>query len=424
MTTVPKATDAVDHHANFAKQGLPQTAEAWRERAKEVAQILAIDVTERDIQNKSPGKEVQLLKAAGLTRVLGLKKYGGGGQDWSVAYQVIREVAKGDGSVGAILGYHLLWSTTANVVGTEEQADHTQKLLLEKDWFIGGAVNPRNADLKITSDGDHIVFNGSKRFNTGGVVSDATVLEGVLEGTEYHIFAIVPTKQPGIEFGNDWDNVGLRLTESGSVRINNVRVPWTDALGWDPKTKQPLEGVLKIPYASLLLPTIQLVFSNFYLGIGWGALDAAKKWTTTKTRAWPYGGDNKEKATDEFYILERYGDFFANLRAAEALADRAGEQIRDLYADHSAKRDVTAQRRGDVAEWVASIKVVATQTSLRVTSGVFEVTGASSTARSVGLDQYWRNVRTHTLHDPVAYKERELGRYYLLDEAPEVTWYT
>ncbi|RMD39605.1 hypothetical protein DV735_g5528, partial [Chaetothyriales sp. CBS 134920] len=424
MTTLPTHTNDVDHAANFAKQSLPETAQAWRERAKEVAQILAVDAAQRDIENRSPVKEVQLLKAAGLTRILGPKKYGGGGQDWSVAYQVIREVSKGDGSLGALLGYHLTWTTTANIVGTPEQADQTWKLLLEKDWFLGGAVNPRNSDLKITSDGDHIVFNGDKNFNTGGVISDATVLEGVLEGTEFHIFAIVPTKQEGIEFGHDWDNVGLRLTESGSVKIKNVRAPWTDALGWDPKTKLPIESVLKIPFTSLLLPTIQLVFSNFYLGIGWGALDAAKKWTTTKTRAWPYGGDNKEKATDEFYILERYGDFFASLRAAEALADRAGEQIRDLFADHSEKRDVTAERRGEVAEWVASVKVVTTQTSLRVTSGVFEVTGASSTAKGVGLDQYWRNVRTHTLHDPVAYKERELGRYYLLGEAPEPTWYT
>lgn len=417
------ATSA-DHHSKFAALSLPQTPEQWLARAREVAQILAIDAAQRDIENRSPVNEVKLLKAAGLTKALGPKKYGGGGQDWSVGYKLIREVAKGDGSLGMLLGYHLLWSTTANVVGTDEQKHRFQKLILDNDWFIGGAVNPRNADLKITSDGDEIVFNGLKNFNTGGVISDATILEGVLEGTEDHIFALVPTRQPGIKFGHDWDNVGMRLTESGSVRIDSVRAPWSDALGWDAKTKRPIESVLKIPFASLLLPTIQLVFSNFYLGIGLGALDEARKWTTTKTRAWPYGGDNKERATDEFYILSRYGNFFAHLRAAEALADRAGEEISSLYADHGDKRDVSAERRGEVAEWVASIKVVATDEALKVAAGVFEVTGASATARKVGLDRFWRDIRTHTLHDPVAYKERELGRYFLLSEAPEPTWYT
>lgn len=63
-----------------------------------------------------------------------------------------------------------------------------------------GAVNPRDSDLNITSDGDEIVFNGHKNFNTGGVVSDLTILEGVLEGTTDHIFTAVHTKQEGFKF--------------------------------------------------------------------------------------------------------------------------------------------------------------------------------------------------------------------------------
>ena len=88
------------------------------------------------------------------------------------------------------------------------------------------------------------------------------------------------------------------------------------------------------------------------------------------------------------------------------------------------KRDITAEQRGEVAEWVASVKVVATDTVLRVTSGVFEVTGARVTGVKVGLDRFWRDVRTHTLHDPVAYKEEELGRYSVEGKVPDPTWYT
>lgn len=190
-----------------------------------------------------------------------------------------------------LLGYHLLWSTTANVVGTPEQAERIQKLIIENNYFIGGAVNPRDSDLKIASSGDKLIFNGFKHFNTGGVISDLTVLEGVYEGTEHHIFSFAPTNQSGIIFSHDWDNVGLRLTESGSVKIENVSVPWEDALGWDPEKKEPKPEVLTIPFASLLLPTIQLVFSNFYLGIALGAQDFASKYTVKNTRAWPYGGD-------------------------------------------------------------------------------------------------------------------------------------
>lgn len=190
-----------------------------------------------------------------------------------------------------LLGYHLLWSTTANVVGTLEQAESIQKLIIENNYFIGGAVNPRDSDLSIRSEGDKLVFNGFKHFNTGGVISDLTVLEGVYEGTQHHIFAFAKTDQPGVIFSHDWNNIGLRLTESGSVRIENVSVPWTSALGWDAEKKQPLPEVLQIPFASLLLPTIQLVFSNFYLGIALGAQKYASRYTTKGTRAWPFGGD-------------------------------------------------------------------------------------------------------------------------------------
>ncbi|KAF7953377.1 hypothetical protein EAE96_006583 [Botrytis aclada] len=403
---------------------IPQNEEEWLSRASEISQIFSKDAAKRDIDNKSPRDEVSLLKSSGLLKVLGPKKYGGGGQSWDTGYKVIREVAKGDGSLGMLLGYHLLWSTTANVVGTDEQKDRLQKEIIENNHFMGGAVNPRDSDLSIKPDGDHIVFNEQKHFNTGGVVSDITILEGVLEGTGKHIFAAVPTRQPGIQFAHNWNNIGLRLTESGSVKIENVRVPWEDALGWNAQTKEPLPQILTVPFAALLLPTIQLVFANFYIGISLGAIESAVKYTTTYTRAWPFGGDNKDSPTEEWYILERYGTFHAHLSAVVALADSVGKKLTDIYAKHQEERSVSARERGELAEAVAAVKVVATDVGLNVTSGVFEMTGARATSMNVGLDRFWRDIRTHSLHDPVAYKKRELGRWALLGEIPEPTWYT
>lgn len=111
-----------------------------------------------------------------------------------------------------------------------------------------------------------------------------------------------------------------------------------------------------------------------------------------------------------------------------ALANASGEEVSKIYATYSGdlatRAKLTSRERGELAEWVASTKVVTTDTGLRVTAGVFEVTGAKATTLSVGLDRFFRDIRTHTLHDPVAYKNRELGRFQLLDEVPEPTWYT
>jgi hypothetical protein len=127
------------HHKKFISEGQPTSDEGWLQRAREVSEILAVDAAARDIENKSPRTEVSLLKSAGLLKVLGPKNIGGGGQSWEVGYKVIREVAKGDGSLGMLLGYHLLWSTTANVVGNEEQKERVQNLIIENNYFVGGA---------------------------------------------------------------------------------------------------------------------------------------------------------------------------------------------------------------------------------------------------------------------------------------------
>lgn len=202
---------------------------------------------------------------------------------------MIREVAKGDGSIGQLLGYHYLWAWAVRLVGTDEQIKSVEERYTRNNYFFSGAVNLRDEDLVITDENDELVFHGRKSFSTGNKISDLTVLDGVLRGTDKHVFAIVPSQQGLIEFGNNWDNLGQRLTQSGSVTIDGIRVPWEEAAGYVDKEFQPLV------YNTLNVPTIQLVFANSYLGITQAALDAALSYTTTKTRPWPYGGDNRSR---------------------------------------------------------------------------------------------------------------------------------
>ncbi|GAB2788593.1 acyl-CoA dehydrogenase family protein [Amycolatopsis magusensis] len=404
-----------EHSVDWAARPAPADSAGWVARASEVATILAADAVARERAGRTPHAEVRLLKDAGLVTLLGPAEHGGGGQDWTTAYRVIREVATGDGSIGQLIGYHYLWAWAARLVATPEQIAAVEEQATRERWFFGGAVNPRDNDLTITDEGDELVFDGRKSFSTGSKVSDVTVLEGVLTGTDKHIFAIVPSAQEGIVFNDDWDNLGQQLTESGSVEIRGVRVPWAQAAGYVGKQFQPRT------YNTLNVPLIQLVFTNFYLGIARGALTTATAYTRERTRPWPYGGDNKDSATEEFYILETYGDLQAKLWAAEALAERAAASIEAINAHADS---VTERERGEAAVVIAAAKQRAIDTGLEIGSRVFEVTGARASANSVGLDIFWRNIRTHSLHDPVAYKRAEVGRYALLGELPEPTWYT
>lgn len=63
----------------------------------------------------------------------------------------------------------------------------------------------------------------------------------------------------------------------------------------------------------ILHGSIQLVFSNFYLGIALGALQYASKYTVSGTRAWPFGGDVSK------YLPQRFRPFWEALTRAETL---------------------------------------------------------------------------------------------------------
>jgi alkylation response protein AidB-like acyl-CoA dehydrogenase len=345
--------------------------------------------------------------------VLGPREHGGAGLEWPAAYRIVREVAAGDGSIGQLLGYHYLWFWAARLVGTPEQVEAVEADATRNRWFFGGAVNPRDTDVLISDEGEEIVFRGKKSFSTGAKVSDVTVLEGVLDGTDTHIFAIVPSDQPALAFHDDWDNIGQRLTESGGVTIDGVRVPWAAAAGFRDKQFTPRV------YNTMNVPVIQLVFVNLYLGIARGALQTAAEYTRTTTRPWLHGG--QERAVDEPYVLDTYGELWSRLWAAEALADAVASEALVIHRDPDA---LTERARGEHEVRVAAVKAQATDVALDTTSRIFEVTGARATSARLAFDRFWRNVRTHSLHDPVAYKRREVGAYVLTDELPQPTWYS
>jgi alkylation response protein AidB-like acyl-CoA dehydrogenase len=410
VTTIENGRTAAP---GWATRPAPTSADGWVARAREVREILEADAAARDRAGATPYDEVALLKDSGLVTLLGPVEHGGAGQEWPLAYRVVREVAAGDGSIGQLLGYHYLWFWAARLVGTPEQIAAVEADATRNRWFFGGAVNPRDADVVIRDAGDHLVYNGRKSFSTGSRVSDVTVLEGVLEGTDTHVFAIVPSDQPGIAFHDDWDNIGQRLTESGGVTISEVQVPWEAAAGFVDRTFRPRV------YNTLNVPTIQLVFVNFYLGIARGALETGAGYTRTSARSWLHS--DADRAVDEPYQLDLYGDYASKLWAVEALADQVAQEGLAIHRD---AWNVTERQRGEHEVRVAAVKARATEVALEITAGIFEGLGARSTTAALGFDRFWRNVRTHTLHDPVAYKRREVGAFLLRDELPEPTWYS
>ncbi|GAB3274515.1 acyl-CoA dehydrogenase family protein [Parasphingorhabdus pacifica] len=412
MTTTEQSPSLIDTDVPAHWAVRPASEEEWVRRAVEVREILSTDAAERDRANETPYAEVALLKASGLVTLLGPTEHGGGGQEWPTALKVVREVSAADGSIGHLLGYHYQWNYLPRLIGTPEQSARFEAEAVRNNWFLAGAINARDADVLIRDDGDSLVFNGKKFFATGARVSDMTCLEGVIEGTDTHVFAMVPTDQSGLTPMNNWDNMGQRLTESGGVFIDEVRVPWGDALGFDQDKR-----FSTWPYGTMQVPTGQLVMGSFWLGIARGALDTAVEYVHSHGKPW--GG--YERSADEPSVIDTIGDLTAKLWAAEALVDQVARENVEIHRNPG---KLTERARGEHKIRTGAVKARADEVALEITTRIFEVTRARSTASKYGFDRFWRNVRTHTVHDPVAYQRNEVGRFQLFNEVTEPGWYS
>lgn len=378
--------------------------------AHQIAAQLAADAATRDRAGQAPLEELARLRSTGLLAALEPREVGGGGLTFEAGMRLTRIVARGDTSIGQLLGYHYVNGRVPTLFGTHEQAASISAGAAKHGWFVGAVDNPLDPELVMTADGDGFKLNGRKTFATGARVADRIIVGAHLDGPR---IAYLPADRQGIVANADWDNMGQRLTESGSVELTDVRVERGEILG----AEGP--GAEASPWASLLTPMAQLSFVNIYLGAAEGAIADAIPYTRSTSRPWFLSG--VDRAARDPYVLERYGTMIASVQAAVALADVCGTVVQRALEQGPS---LSPAERAEVAVRVAAAKVNATEVALAVTARVFEVMGARATASRYGFDRRWRDVRTHTLHDPVAYKAREVGAYFVDDVAPEFTLYT
>lgn len=385
---------------------------AARNRADIVAAELRASAAERDRANAAPRAEIELLREHDLLQVQEPVAHGGSGLSYAQASELTRRIARGDTSIAHLVGYHYAQTRIAPLFGTPEQADALSRRNASEKLFWGGVQNPRGgSDLVLTREGDHFRLDGHRSFASGASVGDHLSVTALFEGEL--VFVSLPGGRDGFRPLEDWDNIGQRLTDSGGVVLEGVRVERSEILGDD-----PLTGRTITPLQTLVTPHWQLAFVNFYIGTAEGALEEALDWTRVYAHPWETSG--VENATDDAYILQTVGELQSEIRAAALLADRAGAA---LQAALDTGPSLTEDARAEAAIAIYEAKYLTTKVALDAASRLFEIQGARATTSAYGFDRHWRNLRTHTVHDPVAYKAREVGDWTLNHRAPEFSLY-
>jgi alkylation response protein AidB-like acyl-CoA dehydrogenase len=358
-----------DHSAtpgtpHYSRRPVPSTAHGWVDRAREVAAVVRADSARRESPGATPYAEVAMLKSAGLVTLLGPSDHGGGGQPWSTAYQVVREVAAADGVVGRLLGYHYLLSAAIGLVGPPGQVERLVVEGVRRRWFLGGAINPRAGETTVRSEGEQVVFNGRASLPSGSRVSDMTVLEGLLDGGGRHVLALVATEHSGLGHRGRRPPAGERVTGRDGVPID-VRVDQADTRSYRETRFEPLVR------AMLTAQAVELMFVNLYLGITRGALAEALEVRGTRS---PWSPGPRDGVGDP-PVVDLYGDLAAELWAVEALADQVADEVTPAGRDRAT---IIAHAHGGRRARVAELRTRAVSVALEITNRIFAASARAS----------------------------------------------
>lgn len=380
--------------------------------AARLAQTFRAGAAERDASGLTPKAERDLMRESGLLGASIPTDSGGMGADWPTLLRVVREIATADGSLAHLFGYHHLDVVTPHLIGTPEQRDHWYAETVQRGLFWGNALNPLDTRTRLERVGTGTFrLDGEKSFCTGAADSDVLVVSATEPGESRLRVAVIPTTREGVQINDDWDNMGQRSTDSGSVSFRGVAVYEDELLG----PPGPGGSI----WAGLRPCVTQSILSNIFLGVAQGCLAEARAYTLGLER--PFAGSAAARPSEDAYVIERYGEMHVQLCAAEGLMDRAGEALQSAWGY---QYELTSEQRGECAVAVSMAKAAAGRAALDVTSRVFEVMGSRATAGRFRFDRFWRNVRTLTLHDPLDYKVREVGDWILNGRFPTPSFYS
>lgn len=376
-------------------------------KVERLARKLAESAIERDRRGGHARAERELIRDSGLLGLAIPQRFDGQEKSWPLIYRIVRHLAAADSSLAHLFAFHHLQVATLLLHGSSEQQRHWLERTLRERWFWGNASNGRDLGLQLQAREEHFELNGRKSFCSGALGADA-LLVSAPRGASERVFLVLPAQREGLAINDDWDAFGQRQTDSGTVQFENVFVDRDELL---------VSGG-QSPRSSLRVCVSQLILTQLYLGNAQAALDGALRYVREQARPWL--GAGVETATEDPFIQKRFGELWLLYRGALLQAELAAERLQQAWD----KPALSAAERGEVALLIAEARVASARAALEITSQVFETMGARATASRYGFDRFWRNVRVHSLHDPLDYKVRDVGHWLLSGVPPTPSLYS
>lgn len=394
--------------AAFPPARLPPEERALLQRVQAVIDAeIAPNAEAVDRAGRYPSAAIAALKRSGLLAAAVPGSLGGLGASHRFSLEVQVRLAAADPAVAQVYKVHDELVREVLTYCPEDVRPWLARQVTRERAILGLAVAEpgKRADapwqsVVLPQPGGGFVLNGHKIYTTGAAEADwiaVWAFNPTVPGIEQNFLlgcqlSLVPRDAPGVTIHRDWDNLGQRGTDSGSVSFESVQVP--------AERRASVSGKAPLPHQAV---RYQAGFAAVMLGIAIGALRAAVPFVAQFSRPWPSSG--AASASDDPYVRRLTGELVSELAAAYALTLATGDLLDDFEAGTIS--------RTELAVPIYEARAAATRAALRTTHEAFALMGTRATGRQRGFDRFWRDARTLSLHDPIEWKHAEIGQHVL-----------
>lgn len=379
----------------------------WIATARTLAAEFAPEAVARDRDGTLPLAQVRRLRESGLVNLLYPEALGGGGGSVREAAWSVLEIARVDGSLGALLAFHYYNSLIPLLVDYSDANHAVVRRAAAERWQWGNVTQYVNSAFIADHhpDGGYTI-SGTKQWNTGAPLAEVTTLLFIHPDNTHFLYAYIPTDRDGLTFHDDWDQLGLRGADSSAIGFDRVRIHPEEVLSWGHGPAQTGPVPLWTTFGAVF-------YSAVFLGAALGALDAARGWATGGKRQSTLPG--AQVTADDVLVQAQFAEPWLQVQAGLAYFE---SEVAKLEAGWERRRELTDDDRGRLAVETLALRTFTSRIALEVTPQVFEFGGGRATNAANGFDRFFRDVRTLSSHDPAILAARIVGAYALTGAVP------
>lgn len=355
-----------------------ESVKECREMVRDFARAeIAPHVREWDDKAYFPVEVFRKLGELGLMGILIPEEFGGAGLSYRHYVAILEELGAVEGGIGlSVAAHNSLGTNHAYIFGSDEiRKEWVPRLARGEVLGAWGLTEPEagsdSGATKTTAvrQGKEWILNGTKNFIThAGAGGAAVIMARTTPGKDHRGISafFLPLNSPGVTVGKHEDKVGMRVSDTASLILEDCRVGEGALLGREG------DGFIQ---AMQVLDGGRISIAALAVGIARGAMDAAVSYAKQRCQ---FG-----RPIAAFQgIRFKLADMATEVQAARLLTERAADE-----KDAGRKTTLISSQA----------KLYASEVAVRAAENAVQIMGGYGYCKDYPAEKFWRDAKLCTI---------------------------